>query len=69
MGTERSASSPGMASAEHTNYDHMASPRAGAEAKDGGAGDKLAALMQGLMGAQANDSGWATFSGKYVEYT
>ncbi len=24
--------------------------------------------MQGLMGAQANDSGWPTFSGKYVEY-
>jgi hypothetical protein len=34
----------------------------------GGAGDKLAALMQGLMGAQAKDSGWPTFSGKYVEY-
>jgi hypothetical protein len=28
----------------------------------------LAALMQGLMGAQANDSGWPMFSGKYVEY-
>jgi hypothetical protein len=24
--------------------------------------------MQGLMGAQANDSGWPMFSGKYVEY-
>ncbi len=24
--------------------------------------------MQGLMGAQANDSGWPTFNGKYVEY-
>jgi hypothetical protein len=24
--------------------------------------------MQGLMGAQANDSGWPTLSGKYVEY-
>jgi hypothetical protein len=24
--------------------------------------------MQGLMGAQANDSGWPTFSGKYAEY-
>jgi hypothetical protein len=34
----------------------------------GGAGDELAILMQGLMGAQANDSGWPTFSGKYVEY-
>jgi hypothetical protein len=34
----------------------------------GGAGSELTALMQGLMGAQANDSGWPTFSGKYVEY-
>jgi hypothetical protein len=34
----------------------------------GGAGDELAILMQGLMGAQANDSGWPTFSGKYAEY-
>jgi hypothetical protein len=34
----------------------------------GGAGNELTALMQGLMGAQANDSGWPTFSGKYVEY-
>jgi hypothetical protein len=25
--------------------------------------------MQGLMGAQANDSGWPTFSGKCVEYS
>ncbi len=34
----------------------------------GGASNELTALMQGLMGAQANDSGWPTFSGKYVEY-
>jgi hypothetical protein len=33
-----------------------------------GASSKLTALMQGLMGAQANDSRWPTFSGKYVEY-
>jgi hypothetical protein len=33
-----------------------------------GAGGKLANLMRGLMGAQANDSGWPMFSGKYVEY-
>ncbi len=33
-----------------------------------GAGDELANLMRGLMGAQANDSGWPTFSGKYAEY-
>jgi hypothetical protein len=37
--------------------------------RTGGAGDELAALMQGLMGTQANDSGWPTFSGKYVEYS
>jgi hypothetical protein len=24
--------------------------------------------MRGMMNAQANDSGWPTFSGKYVEY-
>jgi hypothetical protein len=42
-------------------------PGGAAEADTGGAGDELAA-MQGLMGAQANDSGWPTFSGKYVEY-
>jgi hypothetical protein len=33
-----------------------------------GAGDELASLMRGLMGAQANDNGWPTFSGKYAEY-
>ncbi len=36
--------------------------------KMGGASSELSALMQGLMGAQANDSGWPTFSGKYAEY-
>ncbi len=34
----------------------------------GGTGDELASLMRGLMGAQANDSGWPTFSGRYAEY-
>jgi hypothetical protein len=34
----------------------------------GGASSELAALKQGLMGAQANDNGWTTFNGKYVEY-
>jgi hypothetical protein len=34
----------------------------------GGAGNELAVLMQRLMGALANDSGWPTFNGKYVEY-
>jgi hypothetical protein len=29
---------------------------------------ELSALMRGMMNAQANDSGWPTFSGKYVEY-
>jgi hypothetical protein len=33
-----------------------------------GAGGKLSTLMRGMMNAQANDSGWPTFSGKYVEY-
>ncbi len=37
-------------------------------ATPGGAGDEMAILMRGLMGAQANDSGWPTFSGKYGEY-
>jgi hypothetical protein len=34
----------------------------------GGAGSELTTLMQGLMGAQVNDSGWPKFNGKYVEY-
>jgi hypothetical protein len=33
-----------------------------------GADGELSALMRGMMDAQANDSGWPTFSGKYVEY-
>jgi hypothetical protein len=33
-----------------------------------GAGGELSVLMRGMMNAQANDSGWPTFSGKYVEY-
>jgi hypothetical protein len=69
MGTEGSASEPGMASAEHTDDDDMAPPpELAPRPRIGGAGDELAALMQGLMGAQANNSGWPTFSGKYVEY-
>jgi hypothetical protein len=34
----------------------------------GGARGELTNLMRGLMGAQANDNGWPTFSGKYAEY-
>jgi hypothetical protein len=33
-----------------------------------GAGGELSVLMRGMMNAQANDSGWPTFSGKYVPY-
>ncbi len=33
-----------------------------------GADGELSALMRGMKNAQANDSGWPTFSGKYVEY-
>jgi hypothetical protein len=33
-----------------------------------GTGGELSALMRGMMNAQANDSTWPTFSGKYVEY-
>ncbi len=33
-----------------------------------GADGELSALMRGMMNAQANDSGWPTFSGKFVEY-
>ncbi len=33
-----------------------------------GEGGELSALIRGMMNAQANDSGWPTFSGKYVEY-
>ncbi len=34
MGTERSVSSVGMASVEYAGHDHVAPPRACAEAKD-----------------------------------
>jgi hypothetical protein len=69
MGTKGSAGNPSMAPAEHTNYDYMAPPpEMPRRPRTGEAGDELATLMQGLMGAQANDSGWPTFSGKYVEY-
>jgi hypothetical protein len=27
---------------------------------------ELSTLMRGMLNAQANDSGWPTFSGKYV---
>ncbi len=33
-----------------------------------GMGGDVASLVPGLVGAQANDGGWPTFSGKYVEY-
>jgi hypothetical protein len=33
-----------------------------------GAGGELSTLMRGMINVQANDSGWSTFSGKYVEY-
>jgi hypothetical protein len=32
-------------------------------------GGDIANLMRGLVGAQANNGGWPTFSGKYVEYS
>jgi hypothetical protein len=37
-------------------------PRLGEEERD------LPALMRGMMSTQANDSGWPTFNGKFVEY-
>jgi hypothetical protein len=33
-----------------------------------GRGGDMATLMRRLLGAQANNGGWPTFSGKYVEY-
>ncbi len=39
-------------------------PRPKMKGEDG----ELSALMRGMMNAQANDSGWPTFSGRYVEY-
>jgi hypothetical protein len=53
----------------HTCHDCMAPPPEPVpRPKMGGTSKELTTLMQGLMGAQANDSGWPTFSGKYVEY-
>jgi hypothetical protein len=70
MGAKGSAAgNPSVASTEHANHDYMAPLEALPRLMKGGAGDELAALMQGLMGGQANDSGWPTFSGKYVEYS
>jgi hypothetical protein len=43
-------------------------PESAPRPRMGGASKELTTLMQGLMGAQANDSGWPTFSEKYVEY-
>jgi hypothetical protein len=44
-------------------------PQAGpTERQPHGAGGKVADLVRCLAGAQANDSGWPTFNGKYVEY-
>jgi hypothetical protein len=34
----------------------------------GGQGSEIADLIRCLSGAQANDSGWPIFKGKYVEY-
>jgi hypothetical protein len=68
VGDGELASSIGVATAGHASHDHLASSGVRAETQVGGAGSELTALMQGLMGAQANDSGWPTFSGKYVEY-
>jgi len=31
-------------------------------------GNELATIMRGMMSAQANDDGWPTFGGKYVEF-
>jgi hypothetical protein len=31
-------------------------------------GSELTTLMRGMMNAQANDDGWPTFSGKYVQF-
>jgi hypothetical protein len=68
MGAEESAGDPSMASTEYANHDYMAPTEMPPRSTTGGAGDELAALMRGLMGAQANDNGWPTFNGKYVEY-
>ncbi len=51
-----------------TNTTTWPTPEPAPRPRMGGAGSDLSVLMLGLMGAQANDSGWPTFSGKYAEY-
>jgi hypothetical protein len=61
-------SGPFLVPAEHAGSLYLATPTLLSRATPAGTGDKLANLMRGLMGAQANDSGWPTFSRKYAEY-
>ncbi len=57
-----------VAACLHAGHYRMAPPDSVPRPRIRGAGGELSTLMRGLMGAQANDSGWPTFSGKYVEY-
>ncbi len=58
-----------MAVRAHTGHHSVASHGTpGPRPRIKGAGGELSALMRGMMNAQANDSKWPTFSGKYVEY-
>ncbi len=68
MGTEGPTGGSSMAPTEYAGHFRVAPPDMPPRLTSGGAGGELAVLMQGLMAAQANDSGWPTFNGKYVEH-
>jgi hypothetical protein len=57
-----------MAARLHASHYYMAPPDSMPRPRIGRGGGELSTLMRGMMNAQANDSGWPTFSGKYVEY-
>jgi hypothetical protein len=57
-----------VATGAHAGHHSLAPCRAPAKAQDEEEDGELSALMRGMMNAQANDSGWPTFSGRYVEY-
>jgi hypothetical protein len=68
VGSESSASSISVADSPHAGHRSLAPHGVPAEAQDKGSGRGIVSPHAGMINAQANDSGWPTFSGKYVEY-
>ncbi len=68
MDSRGPASGVRVAARAHTGHHRWPPPETLPRTRIKGADGELSAFMQGMMNAQANDSGWPTFSGKYVEY-